>query len=213
MRVFLVLSLLILGACSRPLAPGERAFVADVFGDSMDADAVRVASGFGVKPSKDEAPLPKSSGPIKPRPGVCDRGNPDPPEGPPPAWAIHNEVHLIKEFYRADTMPGWPEQILLPQALIMAHELTHVWQWQNRQVTGYRPARAALESFTNRDPYFYVPEEGAGFLEYGYEQQAALLEDYMCYGMFDPANPRRAKLRVILAPYFRVDRIDEVLAR
>ena len=29
----------------------------------------------------------------------------------------------------------------------------------------------------------------------------------------DPQNPRRAKLRVILAPHFRVDRIDRILAR
>ena len=81
--------------------------------------------------------------------------------------------------------------------------------------TGHRipPNKNCIKNFTTRDPYFYVPEKRAGFLEYGYEQQAALLEDYMCYGMFDPANPRRAKLRGILAPYFRVDRIDQVLAR
>ncbi|MCG6903244.1 MAG: hypothetical protein LJE68_11240 [Rhodobacter sp.] len=194
------------------MAPGERAFVADLFGSSLDAEQVRVVSGFRLFEPATTAPLPPKSGKIDPRPGVCDRINPDPPVDPPPAWALYNQVHLVAEFYRPDTVPGWPDQVLLPEALIMAHELVHVWQWQNRKRTGYRPAKAGLESFLNRDPYFYVPDEGAGFLEYGFEQQASLLEDYMCYGIFDPKNPRRTKLRKILEPYFRVDRIDEVFA-
>ena len=148
-----------------------------------------------------------------PRPGLCDRVAPTPREGPPPGWALYNTVHFSREFYRDDVLPGWPSQILLPQALIMLHEMVHVWQWQNRAVTGYRPVKAGLESVLNMDPYFYVPEAGAGFLEYGFEQQASLLEDYFCYGLFDPENPRRAELRGILAPYFRMDRIDAVLER
>ncbi len=173
---------------------------------------MRVANGFrGDAPAEQRQLPPKRD--IEPRPGLCDRVAPAPREGPPPAWALYNTVHFSREFYRDDVLPGWPDQILLPQALIMVHELVHVWQWQNRAVTGYRPVKAGFESVLNMDPYFYVPEEGAGLLEYGYEQQAALLEDYFCYGIFDPQHARRAELREILAPYFRMDRIDEVLDR
>ena len=101
----------------------------------------------------------------------------------------------------------------MPHSLIMAHELVHVWQWQKRRITGYRPAKAGLESVLNIDPYFYQAGDDAKFLNYGFEQQAALVEDYLCYGLFDPDNPRRAKIRTILEPHFRMDRLDAALKR
>ena len=33
----------------------------------------------------------------------------------------------------------------LSEAMLLAHEMTHVWQWQNRKRTGYHPLRAAAE--------------------------------------------------------------------
>lgn len=214
MRYLLALTVLfVLSACAgRPLAEGERALAQDIFYEDLDLDRVRVKSGFRGAPASEDAPLPEVQQ-IAPRPGVCDRVAPSAPQGPPPGWALYNTIHFSKEWYREDVAPGWPGTVLLPQTLIMAHELVHVWQWQNRDRTGYRPAKAGLESVFNLDPYFYVPDESAGLLEYGFEQQAALLEDYMCYGLFDAANPRRAKLRVILAPYFNMDAFDTALAR
>jgi len=198
-----------INACSRPLTNGERAFSADVIGDSLDADKIRVAVGFGLNP-----PPPTPNAPIKGKratiPGICKRVPHGPRTEPPPAFALYNTVHLRSDLYRAETAPGWPDHVLLPQSLIMAHELVHVWQWQNRARTGYRPARAALESLINIDPYYYHPDDGDGFLSFGYEQQAALVEDYFCYALLDPANPRRNDLRSILEPHFPVARIDTV---
>lgn len=202
-----------LAACARPLAPGERALANDIFGDGIQVEKVRVAAGFGVVPAPAPRPLPPKTAGIAPRPGVCDRVAPTGPSGPPPAWAIYQTVHVARAFYRDDVMPGWPEQILLPEVLILAHELVHVWQWQNRDITGYRPLQAGLESLINLDPYFYVPDAGASFLDYGFEQQAALVEDFICYGMFDPQNPRRSALGDLLAPHIQVERINAVLAR
>ena len=215
--VCVLVCVLAVSGCTRPLADGERAFAQDVFGAGLDLDRVRVAQGFDPLPRPEpEAPTPRPEPPpqrAEIMPGVCDRVAPDPPKGPPPAFALYNSVRLDEAIYLADTLKGWPEQILLPQGFVMIHEFVHVWQWQNRKTTRYRPIRAVLEAILRRDPYFYVPDEGAGFLEYGYEQQAALLEDYLCYTLFDPANPRRAKIRTIVAPHFRVDRIDEVFGR
>lgn len=209
----LVLCLILAGCGGRALAPGERAFAADVFGPGLDLDRVRVSRGAGVTTRERTQEPPPIIDEITPEPGLCDRVAPDPPEGPPPAWALYNRLHVVGEYYREDMMPNWPDRVLIPQVFLLAHELVHVWQWQNRRVTGYRPAKAALESVLNRDPYFYVPDEGGGFLEYGFEQQASLLEDYFCYAVFDPKNPRRAKLRGILEPYFGMDEIDTVLGR
>lgn len=212
--LLLTLCVVLLGAaCTRPLASGERALARDVFGEGLSPDKVRVAKGFGLAPPPKTTSLPPASkGGIAPRPGICDRVPRDGPAGPPPAFALYNRVHMMGRFYKTDTAVKWPEQVLLPEALIMAHELTHVWQWQNRKRTGYRPARAALESVFNLDPYFYRSGQGEGFLTFGYEQQAALVEDYLCYAILDPTNPQRSELRTILAPYFQVDRIDASLS-
>lgn len=212
----LVVCVALVAGCTRPLAEGERAFAQDVFGEGLDLDRVRVAQGFDPLPKAEaqaQPPEPSDAEPAPIRPGLCDRVAPDAPKGPPPGFALYNSVRLADTIYLPDTMAGWPDQILLPQGFVMIHELVHIWQWQNRKTTRYRPARAVLEQILRRDPYFYVPQEGAGLLEYGFEQQAALLEDYFCYVIFDPKNERRGRIREIIAPHFRVDRIDEILAR
>ncbi len=213
-RLPVLLLLLALAACTRPLAPGEKALAEDMFGPTIDTSRIRVTEGLGLKPLPRPKPLPPTGGKIERRPGLCDRTAPDtgPPE-PPPAFAVYDRIHMMPEFYHAEIMPGWPKRLRIPEVLIFSHELVHVWQWQNRKRTGYFPARAALESLTNKDPYFYVPDNESQFLAYGFEQQAALFEDYMCYLIFDPEAPRRAEIRKILAPYFTLDRLETAMGR
>ncbi len=206
---------LALSACARPLTQNERRFAADTLGPSLNVDAVRIARGFSPMPPARQMPDTSDLFPVIPEnqvSGLCDRTAPEPRTGPPPGWALWNRLHMSREFYRADLALDWPKSARFPQALVLAHELVHVWQWQQRRVTGYRPARAAFESFVNMDPYFYVPDADASFLKFGFEQQAALLEDYVCYALYDPAAPRRAELRPLLAPYFPVGRLDAALA-
>lgn len=209
----LVALMVFLSGCAsgRHLSVSERAMAADIFGPSLDANEVRVKKGFRGAPTNGDGKPPPERIKIQHRPGVCDRVNPNPPKGPPPAWALYNSVHFSKDWYRDDLAPGWPDRILLPQSLILAHELVHVWQWQNRKITGYRPAKAGLESVLNKDPYFYKPKDSNELLEFGYEQQASLLEDYLCYAVFDPDNERRKRIKVILDPHFKMDRIDALL--
>ncbi|MFX0547369.1 hypothetical protein ACEWPL_017680 [Roseovarius sp. S1116L3] len=212
----LATSVLIAGfsGCTRPLTENERRFAADVIGPTLDVDAVRIARGFTPIPAAPAAPDTSDLYPVIEEntvTGLCTRAAPEPRSGPPPGWALWNRVHFSREFYRGDLAPAWPDAARFPQALVFAHELVHVWQWQNRDTTGYRPTRAALESLMNMDPYFYSPGKDASFLEFGYEQQGALLEDYLCHALYDPAGPRRAELRPLLAPYFPLDRLDAVL--
>ena len=203
----------LLTACARPLTQGETRLAQDIFGPTLDTGAVRVTQGLGLAPPPEKttgaAPILLTEGL---RPGLCARNAPQASTGPPPAWAIYNRMHFIDGLYRTDMSEGWPEGALFPQALVFAHELVHVWQWQNRKLTGYRPARAAFESLITMNPYFYVPGEGGTFLDFGYEQQAALLEDYLCHALYDPQNPRRAELRGILAPYFPLAGLDAALS-
>ncbi len=213
-RTILLLAacLVCLSACSRPLTNGERAFAADVIGDSLDVDKVRIAAGFGLKPPP-ATPNSPARGKRTTIAGVCDRVPQGPRTEPPPAFALWNRIHIAQKYYRDDSASGWPRRVLVPQSLIMAHELVHVWQWQNRARTGYSPVRAVLESVLNLDPYYYAPGEGDTFLGFGYEQQGALVEDYFCYALLDPENPRRTELRALLAPHFPLGRLDAALAR
>lgn len=199
--------LLMLAGCGRPLAPNERAFAEEVFRDDLNLDRVRVVHGFNPRPVprqvREVDVIPRQS-------GICDRIAPATVRPPPGAWALYNQVHFAREFYLSESMPHWPKGMLLPQGLMLLHELVHVWQWQNRSRTGYRPIRAALESVLFQDPYFNLPSDDAPFLDRGFEQQAALLEDYVCFALFDPSNARRAKIRPFIAPFFRMDRIDQI---
>lgn len=204
-----------LAACARPLTENERRFASDVIGPSLDVDKVRIARGFTPLPAASKVRDRSDLYPIIPEnqiTGLCERSAPEPRTGPPPGWALWNRVHFSREFYRDDIALDWPNAARFPQALVLAHELIHVWQWQHRRTTGYRPTRAALESMMNMDPYFYEPDPEATFLKFGYEQQAALMEDYLCHALYDPAAPRRAELRPLLAPYFPLDRIDAALS-
>ena len=86
-------------------------------------------------------------------------------------------MHFDSEIYSSNMALGWPEGLRFPNAIILAHELTHVWQWQNREVTGYTAMRAMKESWQIADPYYSASGGGPAFFSYGYEQQAAMVED------------------------------------
>ncbi len=204
-------ALLLAAACTRPLAPGEAAFAADLFGPALDLASVRVTKGAGL------FPLPPAPNPPAPNPPAqparrdpaadpCARVPvPGAGRGPPAAFVIGNRIHFQGRFYRHDTAEGWPGPVRVGMAMLLAHELTHVWQWQHRARTGYSPLRGLAEGLRRSDPYFHRAEADRPFLAHGYEQQASLLEDFVCHVLLDPASPRLGRLRAILAPEFPVD--------
>jgi len=157
--VLLTLLLLLaasLTACTRPLTPGETAFARDMFGPSLDPARVHVRVGAGVTPLPRPKPTPPAQGRRADIPaGFCTR-TPQPRQIRwPAAFVLGNTVFIKREYYTADTFPNWPESFLVPQGFLMAHELTHVWQWQNRATTHYSPLRPLAEATRKADPYFW----------------------------------------------------------
>ena len=206
MRLLLGLLFLALAACGRPMTQMEEQFAKDVFGPTLDTSKVVVGQGAGLRP-----PMKTRVSKVVTVHGTersCIR-TPQPGRvyAPTKAFAFKNKVHFDTGLYSSDMVLDWPNRLRLPQALIFAHELTHVWQWQNRARTGYTPWRAAAESLRLADPYF-APPGAAAFFSFGYEQQAAIVEDYLCFAFANPHHPRRYELREILAPVFPVDVID-----
>jgi hypothetical protein len=208
-RFAAVALLVLLAACSRPLTNAEEEFAQDLFGDSLDTSRVRVTQGVGIAPLYRTAP--KSVRLVEGTDKACLR-TPQPfGAQPPQAFAVGNRVHFDTGLYSSDMVIQWPEGLRVPQALVLAHELTHVWQWQNRSRTGYTPARAVAESLSIADPYFSQGQ--AEFFSFGYEQQAAIVEDYVCFAFANPDHPRRDELREIVAPVLPLDAFDAVLEK
>lgn len=210
MRAAILLLVLTLAAgCTRSLTPAEEAFANDLFGPTIDTSRVEVTQGLGLFPLY--RTVPREVTLVEGTNKACLRTPQPRGAQPPQAFAYRNRLHFETGLYSSDMVIDWPGKLRFPQALVLAHELTHVWQWQNRARTGYSPKRAAAESWRLADPYF-SDEEGV-FFDFGFEQQAAIVEDYVCFAFANPNHPRRYELREILAPVLPIDRFDAVLGR
>ena len=210
-RAVFILVFLALAACARPLTDLEEKFAQDIFGPTLDTSKIRVAHGAGILPPA-KTRITKVTR-VQGTENACVRvPTPKAARQPTQAFALWNRMHFHTGLYSSQMVTRWPDAIRLPQAFVFAHELTHVWQWQNRERTGYTPFRAGFESLALIDPYFAPPGE-APFFSFGYEQQAAILEDYLCFAFANPDHPRRAELRAILEPIFPVDTIDAAIGQ
>jgi len=198
MRLLPLLTLLLVAACGRPLTDNESAFALLVHGPTLETASVHLHDGL--------APAPPRTVPVRPAVACRDRIWPRPTgptyQGVTSAMAIFQSVHFHSRWYAPDFLADWPDSLYLPDAMLLAHELVHVWQWQNRAITGYHPLKAALEHVGRPDPYLFDTATSGAFLDYGYEQQAAMMEELVCCQALAPTAPRTARLRAMLAPYF-----------
>lgn len=197
--------LVVLAGCGRPLTPTEMAFAQDLHGAALDTDRVRVAKG---------AIVGSVTFRRKARPRVTCRERILPPPRDeivttaPAAVTLFNRVHFTDDWYLDDYAPDYPERLYLVRAMLLAHELTHVWQWQNRDVTGYSPLKAAAEHQVD-DPYLFELEAAPDFLSFGYEQQGAIVEEYVCCRALAPQAARTQRLHAMLAAAFPVSRLPQ----
>lgn len=213
-RLLPALALFAAGACGRPLTPGEVAFLDTLFGPTLDTSAVRLHEGL--------APSPPRLYPPRPRLTCQERLFPPRTEAVATttgAVTIFDSVHFRRDLWTEDfSRRDWQgEQVLdLLDAMLLAHEMTHVWQWQNRSLTGYHPLRAALEHLAAPDPYLFDPDTPADFLAFGYEQQGSIVEEYVCCRTLAPDADRTRRLHEMLAAVMPVapieaTRVDNVL--
>lgn len=192
-----ILFLLFLAACGRPLTDAERAFAQGIHGDTLDYDRVRLHDG---------APTRAVTFTRKPRPRTTCREQIFPPLPPetevvttkPAAVALFNRVLFDKDWYLEDYLPDYPDRVGLVASMLFAHELTHIWQWQNRKLTGYSPLRAATEHRPGADPYLFEIENRR-FLDFGYEQQGSIVEELVCCRALNPAGARTQRLHALVS--------------
>ncbi|GAB5437680.1 hypothetical protein [Falsiruegeria mediterranea] len=204
LRAFLLL--LLLASCGRPLTPTEMSFVSSIHGEDLNLKRVRLVKG---------APVGSVTFKRTPRPRVACRERILPPvkeeivTTSPAAVALFNKVYFTKNWYVDDYLPTYPERLYLVEAMLLAHELTHVWQWQNRERTGYHPLLAAAEHTRSDDPYLFDLNGAPDFLSYGYEQQGAIVEEYVCCRALAPDAPRTQRLHNMLKDAFPVSDLPQ----
>lgn len=193
MRMLAVL--LLLSGCARALTGTETRLMDEIMGETFAPREARLLeAGFiGVT---------TRTYPTRPQTTCRERIGP-PPSGPTfrarTAGAVaFTHVLTSPDWTLPDYAPGYPERINLPAAMFFAHEMTHIWQWQNRDLTGYHPLRGAAEHQPGVDPYLLDPDTRAGFLDLGYEQQAVLVEEFICCRTLAPEAARTERLWQVL---------------
>jgi hypothetical protein len=199
LRSFLLL--ILLTGCGRQLTPSEAEFARSLQGDQLDLDRVRLVRG---------APVGSVTFRRKARPRVTCRERLLPPvteaivTTSPAAVTLFNKIYFARDWYVDDYLPDYPEKLVLVRAMLLAHEITHVWQWQNRDRTGYSPLRAASEQAVTDDPYLFDLQDARDFLSYGFEQQASIVEEYICCRALAPDAARTQRLHDMLQGAFPV---------
>lgn len=216
MRAVLILALagLMLAACGRPLTQAEQTYAASYFGDQLDPARVRFVRGHFAQSHR-------MSYQARPRVTCQERIFPAPKgdsfETSPGAIALFQHVLYRKDLYRGDFTAAWltnPDQpdkgaaTNLYDLMLFAHEMTHVWQWQNRDRTGYAPWRAALEHRPGHDPYLFDLNSRPDFLSFPYEQQAAIVEEFTCCRALAPKAARTERLYQMLAKVMPITRLQ-----
>ncbi len=196
--------LILLAACGRPLTPQEKSFAARIHGQSLNLRAIRIHDGALLG----EVTYLR---PRRPRLTCRERLLPEPATETvtvsPAAFVLFSHVFFDHDWYAENFLPEYPERMSLVHAMLFAHEIVHVWQWQNRHETGYTPLRSALEHARSEDPYLFEVATNARFLDYGYEQQASIVEEYVCCATLDPEAPRTRRLGAMLREAFPLGRL------
>lgn len=184
----------LLAACGRALTPAETDLATSLFGETLDPAPVRlvenglVGATFRTYPARPRQTCRERIGPPRTAATVTLR---------PAAVTLWQRIQFRPDVFLPDYAADRDGAVNLAAAMLLAHELTHVWQWQNRARTGYSPWRAAREHLRAADPYLF-DGGSADFLDFGFEQQASIVEEYLCCRTLDPQGARTLRLDALL---------------
>ncbi len=190
------------------MTPNELAFSSTIFGPDITPSRVRFVNGHIAESYTFRYRA-------RPRVTCMERVFP-PPSQPeittsPGAITLFNKVFYRRDLYLDDYALASDGAANLYALMLLAHELTHVWQWQNRDRTGYHPLKAAQEHASGHDPYLFDIASKTDFMAFPYEQQAAIVEEYTCCRALAPKAARTQRLHDMLAPHLPVANLSEIV--
>jgi hypothetical protein len=197
-------------ACGRPLSESEANFAAQFHGKNLDTTQIRITRSPVI-------PLYKSTYPVPPRRTCAQKLFPPSTEkfvtAPPAATVLFNTIHINPDIYSRDYLKRYPDLANILAAMFLAHEFVHVWQWQNRETTGYHPLKAAAEHQASPDPYLFDLATHAKFQDFGYEQQGAIAGEFICCAALAPKAPRTQRLKNLLSQVFPIQNLTTTLPK
>lgn len=206
-RIFLVIFVIFSG-CGRTLTPNEIAFADTIFGNEINAKRVRFVRGHLAESYTMRYQA-------RPRVTCSERIYPPPKEEvfttSPGAISLFNKVFFRKDMFLPDYGVAHQGRGNLYALMLYAHEMTHVWQWQNRRKTGYHPLKAASEHKPGHDPYLFEIASKPAFLGFPFEQQAAIVEEYVCCRALAPKAPRTQRLHGMISQAMPVADLENIV--
>lgn len=206
MRICLIFCIILLASCGRPLTEAEIAFSRSIHGETLDVSKVRLWN---------KAPTRAVTFRRKARPRTTCREKILPPStteivtAKPAAVALWNRVWFDRDWFLEDYLPDYPDRIGLIAAMLYSHEITHIWQWQNRKTTDYTPLKAAREHQVSEDPYLFDVGAQRRFLDFGYEQQASIVEEYVCCRALEPQGARTQRIHGLISQVMPVQPLPQ----
>lgn len=208
LRLALIAVVAITG-CARPLSHGETAFATGLFGAELATEKVRIASFPALASLTSSRP---GRPPIACRERIWPEAEPTigMVETFTAAFVSWNRINMADKLYLPDYLPNYPAEMSLYAAMLIGHEMTHVWQWQNRTRTGYTPLQALSEHQNGHDPYLLELTAQTRFLDFPFEQQGAIVEEYICCRALDPNGSRTKRLHAMLKGAFPVAPLDRL---
>lgn len=169
------------GCSSRAVTNDEKVFLATVFGDSVDVDSVSIRSSGVAKGIEEGIEL----GDIPP--AYATSGQHTESWFDADAITIRNRIYFNAAIYLDNYYDPNEIHLLID---LFAHEFVHVWQWQNREKTGYSLSRVIQEHVTyGKAVYEYERPPSQPFLQYRYEQQGMIVQDYIFMREHSPQHP------------------------
>ncbi|MFS8181422.1 DUF4157 domain-containing protein [Pseudovibrio denitrificans] len=107
------------------------------------------------------------------------------------AVTINNTITYRHDLYSENFAPKDTQYI--DELALLAHEMTHVWQKQNKELTGYTYAKVIAEHAKYGERVYEYPplKSDSEFLSFRYEQQGQIVGDWI---MARALDPKKAKI-------------------
>ena len=203
-----IAAVLSLAACGRPMTEGEVSFSSEILTRQIDFDVVRFSGqeerGRQLAKRQLEADLKAQE-----KMGERTEGTERLLSGLPAlfgasAMVIGNTVFFDRSVYSAD----FSASPIDGDRWLMAHELTHVWQWQNSDLTGYSFAKVVSEHIAfGNEVYLYKLTSGKAFTDYRFEQQGKIVECYAMLRQVHPNHPVTQRHERLIRAQFPIDAV------